>query len=419
MITNILRPILNRSFKPFEFLKCEDNNNFDYIDLNNKDNLGLYIHIPFCKSICPFCPYNKILYDEKLAYEYKEALVKEIKMTNKRYKKQDITSLYFGGGTPALLIDYLDEIIKVVKENFNLKGSLAIELHPSNITLEIIRKLKTIGFNMISIGIQSFNKTCLKNLDRSPSNEVEKIKLIKEGGFETIDIDLIFGIPNQSIEDLKEDVELAFELGATQISTYPFIDFSYAQNERKPLSAKDKKKMLYELINLAQEIGLHRTSVWTFAKPNTEKYSSITRENFIGLGSGAASLYDDKFRLNTFSAKEYINSINQNKFPCALVLNFTKYSRKAYWLFWNVYNMTLDKDVYEKMFNSNLNKDYLVELNIAKLLNLLKEDKNGYKVTTKGSYYFHGVEQIYTLQYIDKTWSIAREKPWPNKIKLY
>lgn len=419
MLTNILRPILNRSFKPFEFVNCNDNNDLSYIDLNNKDNFGLYIHIPFCKSICPFCPYNKILYDEKKAFEYKEALLKEIKLANVRYKKQDITSLYFGGGTPALLIEYLGEIIDTVKENFNLKSNLAIELHPSNINLELLNKLKNLGFNMISVGIQSFNEDCLDNLGRKGNNEAEKIKLIKKVGFETIDVDLIFGIPNQSIEDLKEDVSLAFEVGATQISTYPFIDFSYANNERKPLSSKEKKQMLFQLVNLANEIGLERTSVWTFAEPNTEKYSSITRENFIGFGAGAASLLDDKFKLNTFSVDEYINSINKNEFPCALVLDFTKFSRRSYWLFWNVYNMNLDKEAYKKMFNSDLGKDYKMELGIAKLMGLLKEDEHGYRVTTKGSYYFHAVEQIYTLQYIDKTWSIARNNPWPDKINLY
>ena len=419
MLTNILRPVLNRNFRPFEFVKCEDNGDLNYVDLNNKDNLGLYIHIPFCKSICSFCPYNKELYDERKAFEYKEALLKEIKLSNIRYKKQDITSLYFGGGTPALLIEYFEEIINTVKENFNLKGSLAIELHPSNVNLNLLNKLKNLGFNMISVGIQSFNKTCLENLGRKENDEGEKIKLIKEVGFETIDVDLIFGIPGQSIDNLKEDVKLAFELGATQISTYPFIDFSYATNKRKPLSSKEKKKMLFELVNITKEIGLDRTSVWTFAKPNTEKYSSITRENFIGLGPGAASLFDDKFRLNTFSVDEYINSINKNEFPCALVLNFTKFSRRSYWLFWNVYNMNLDKEAYKKMFHSDLSKDYRVELAIAKAIKLLKEDEFGYKVTTKGSYYFHGVEQIYTLQYIDKTWSIARNNPWPDKIKLY
>ncbi len=419
MITNILRPILNRNFKPFEFVRCEDNKDLNLININNKNNLGLYIHIPFCKSICPFCPYNKVLYNEELAYKYKEALLKEIKLTYKRYGKQDITSLYFGGGTPGLLIEYLEEIVETVNQYFNIKGSLAIELHPSNIEVELLSKLKEIGFTMVSVGIQSFNNKCLKNLGRDKDNEAEKIKLLNKIGFETIDVDLIFGIPGQTIEDLNKDVELAFKIGATQISTYPFIDFSYAENERKPLSTKDKKEMLFNLVKTSKKIGLDRTSVWTFAKSNTEKYSSITRENFIGLGPGAASLFDDKFRLNTFSVEEYIKSFEKNEFACALVLNFTTYSRKSYWLFWNVYNMNLSKEAYRKMFNSELKKDYFIELSIAKALGLLKEDNEGYKVTLKGSYYFHVVEQIYTTQYIDKTWSIARQNPWPEKITLY
>ena len=419
MITNVLRPILNRSFKPFEFIKCKDNKDLSFIDIDNKGNLGLYIHIPFCESICGFCPYNKVLYEKELAYKYKQALLKEIELTHQRYKKQKIKSLYFGGGTPGLLIEYLEEILNIVKIYFDIEGSLAIELHPNNIEKEFLLKLRKIGFNMVSVGVQSFSEECLQNLGRISNNEKEKIKLLKEVGFETIDVDLIFGIPNQTIEDLNNDVELAFEMGATQISTYPFIDFSYAKNKRKPLSKNEKKNMLYNLVRTSKNIGLERTSVWTFAKENTEKYSSITRENFIGLGPGAASLFDDKFRLNTFSVEEYINSIEQNKFACALVLNFTEYSRKSYWLFWNVYNMSLNKLDYQKMFDSELKKDYFIELLIAKTLGLLKEDIDSYKVTLKGSYYFHIVEQIYTTQYIDKTWSTARENPWPDKINLY
>ncbi len=147
-MTSILKLILTRRLNPFVFYDKKD------VELRySSDEVGLYIHIPFCKSLCSFCPYFKVLYEKDLSEKFVKALIKEIKMVSKKYPKK-INSVYFGGGTPALLIGDLSSIVAEIKNSFNVEDNFAIELHPDNLEDKVLESLKEIGFNMISIGVQ-------------------------------------------------------------------------------------------------------------------------------------------------------------------------------------------------------------------------------------------------------------------------
>ncbi|MFL0269418.1 coproporphyrinogen-III oxidase family protein [Candidatus Clostridium radicumherbarum] len=415
MVTSILRVLLTRSFKPLMFTdKACNEMKFD------SSEIGIYVHIPFCKTLCPFCPYNRIKYDEGMIKPYKEALIDEINMVGRQYKdKKAVTSVYFGGGTPALMLNELGEIIAALKENFDIRGNIGIELHPSNITKDSLLEIKNIGFDMVSIGIQSFQAECLNTLGRKYIDGAEKVRLVKEAGFNTIDVDLIFGIANQSEEDLRDDFLRAFQLGATQVSTYPFIDFSYANNARKPLGKEEKRQLLSALKKTSAEIGCDRTAVWTFGKKDKTRYSSITRDAFIGFGPSATTLTKKFLKLNTFAVEEYIKCIKSGKIPTAITMEFSERNRALYWMFWNAYTLEFNNDEFKKLFGFNLEKMFKIELRIAIVLGLLNKVKNGYQLTERGTYYYHLLEQKYTNRYIDKSWRIARENPWPKEIRLY
>lgn len=408
-----MKLILTRRLNPFVFYDKKD------VELRySSDEVGLYIHIPFCKSLCSFCPYFKVLYEKDLSEKFVKALIKEIKMVSKKYPKK-INSVYFGGGTPALLIGDLSSIVAEIKNSFNVEDNFAIELHPDNLEDKVLESLKEIGFNMISIGVQSFSKKCLENLGRSKGNVEEKLERVKKFQFDVVDFDLIFGIPGQNQDDLKSDFDKAVKLGATQISTYPFIDFSFSKNKNKPLGKNQKKKMLGGLIEASKKNNFERTSVWTFAKKDSEKYSSVTRDNFIGLGPSAASLADNFFKINTFSVEEYIKSIEKNEAPTCLALEFDFRTRVSYWLFWSCYNMEINAKTFNNLFNENLLEKFHLELKISEKLGFIEKCAVGYRLTEKGGYYFHLVEQKYTHQYIDKTWRMSLENPWPKKIVLH
>lgn len=415
MLTKLLSVYTTRSFKAFKFKGRHDNN----LDYSNLDSLGLYVHIPFCRTICSFCPYSKQVFDKDLAIRYKEALLQEIDLvTLNDTKKKKTTSLYFGGGTPSLMIDSLKEIIDKLKEKFEILDGIGVELHPDDITIDILSKLKSAGVTMISLGIQSFNKIALGNIGRKEDNFVDKLILAKSFDFDVIDVDLIFAIPGQTEEMLEEDINIAFNNGATQVSTYPFIDFTYTHNKHKPLSKKVKKKMLKRLEVISHSLGLNRTSVWTFAKKDTDKYSSVTRDNFLGFGTSATTLLKDTFKINTFSIEDYIERVTTKELPTSLTLDFTLRQRAVYYLFWSSYGMDVNIENYESLLGTPLNKMYGFEMILARLLGYIEKTDYGYRLTSKGALIYHDIEQKYTHAYIDKMWNISRITPFPKEIKL-
>jgi len=415
MLTNILRLSMARSIKPFVF-----ENNFKHkLDID-VENLGLYFHIPFCRKICSFCPYYKIKFDGDILEEFYKALIKELYLVSGLVnKKKEITSVYLGGGTPALMVDYLPDLMDTIKSLFIIKGNAGIELHPLDINEALLEKIKSCGFDMISIGIQSFQDKCIATLGREKIDSVSKLKIAKRVGFKAIDVDLIFGIPGQITENLMKDFEIAANLGATQISTYPFIYFSYTKLKERPPDKKVKKRMLEGLLNISKKMGYRRSSVWTFSKKNTPKYSSVTRDNYVGFGPSAASLLKEIFKINTFSVKEYIKCLDGNRMPTALGLKFNERTRALYWLFWSSYNLYINQDNFYGLFSKKLEDVFKLELYLGEKLKYIKRYKNGYGLSDKGACVFHLVEQSYTHQYIDKTWKTALKNPWPKRIALY
>jgi len=414
MLTKLLSIITTRSFKPFKFTDNYSNE----LEYENLD-IGLYVHIPFCEKICSFCPYSKQIMNQELAERYEEALLMEIDLVSKSHEgKKKVTSLYFGGGTPSLMIDSLGEIIDKMKTKYIITEGIGVELHPEDISEGVLSELKRIGVTMVSIGFQSFNNELLNNIGRSETDFIDKLKLVNDFKFDVVDVDLIFALPGQTKDMLTSDFLTAFENGATQVSTYPFIDFTFTDNKKPPLSKKMKKDMLKHLAKLNVEMNLDRTSVWTFAKKETDKYSSVTRDSFLGFGTSATTLLKKEFKINTFSIEGYINRIKNNQLPTSLTLDFSLRQRAVYFLFWNAYGLHIHKDDYEGLLGKSLSTMYGFEFLLARLFGYVKKVDSGYILTSKGANIYHSIEQVFTHAYIDKMWNISRVTPFPKSITL-
>ena len=415
LITSLTRMYLTRTTKPFSFTN-EYDQNLPYLEC---DNLGLYVHIPFCKSICNFCPYCKTLYNKDVCDKYIDALIKEIDMVGSVSKeKKKTTSLYFGGGTPALIADRIKEIIDTLEKYFIITEGIGVELHPDNVNKETLQLLKEAGVTKISIGIQSFSTKYQQILGRKVV-DINKLKsALEEVSFETVSMDFIFALPNQTFSDLKEDIDLAFSIGANHIAIYPFIDFTFTTSKVKALKKKEKRKLLDEITNYCLNKGYKRTTIWTFINSSDASYSSMTRDNFLGFGASATTLLKDQFKINTFSVDEYSSRINNQKLPTSLTIRFTKRQRMIYYLFWTAYSTKVNSDDFKKFFGVSLEKMYGFELFVAWVLGFIKKDKKDYKMTLKGAFYYHYYENFYTLAYIDKMWGIMRKEAFPKEIKL-
>ena len=414
VITDLTRMWLTRTVKPFEFKNEYDQN----LPFSECEGLGLYVHIPFCKSICNFCPYCKVRYSRELCDKYIDALIKEIHLVGSQYKgKKTTTSLYFGGGTPALAADRLHEIIEALNEHFIITEGIGLELHPDNVTEDILTMLKEAGVTKISIGIQSFGNKYQKVLGRKQVDKETMARALKAVPFETVSMDLIFALPDQTFEDLKNDVDTAFELGANHVAIYPFIDFTFTESPVSAMPKKKKRKLLDDITNYCYSKGYSRNSIWTFSRDEAN-YSSMTRDNFLGFGCSATTLLKNQFKINTFDVDSYCKRMDEEKLPTSLTIRFIKRQRMIYWLFWTAYSTKVDERDFEKFFGVSLKKMYGFELFIAKLLGFITEHNGVYEMTLKGAFYYHYYENFYTLSYIDKMWGIMCNEAFPEKIEL-
>ena len=415
IFTSLTRMWLTRSVKPFVF-KNEYDEILPYADC---ENLGLYVHIPFCSSICNFCPYCKVKYDKNECDRYIDALIREIHFVGNQYTgKKTVTSLYFGGGTPALAVDRIGEIINAINEHFLITEGVGLELHPDNVTPSILQKLKDAGITKISVGIQSFCEKYQGILGRKNVDAEALRRALSEVGFETVSMDFIFALPGQTFEDIRSDIDTAFEIGANHTAIYPFIDFTFTASKVKAMPKKQKRELLDKITLYCEKNGYTRDSIWTFSKESGARYSSMTRDNFLGFGCSATTLLKDQFKINTFSVNEYIGRIDENTLPTSLTLRFSRRQRMVYYLFWTAYSTKIDPSAFEKFFGVPLEKMYGFEFKLAKLRGFAEEKDGVIKMTMKGAFYYHYYENFYTLSYIDKMWGIMRNIAFPKQIRL-
>ena len=415
IITNLTRMWLTRSAKPFIF-----QNEYDQkLPFAECANLGLYVHIPFCESICHFCPYCKVRYEKELCDRYIDALIQEIHLAGSQQEgRKTATSLYFGGGTPALAAGRLKEIIDALQEHFIITEGIGVELHPDNVTPAVLRILKNAGVTKISIGIQSFQEKFQSVLGRERVDMVSLREALSEVPFETVSMDFIFALPEQTFADLKGDIDAAFQMGANHVAIYPFIDFTFTSSNVKVMPKKEKRMLLDEITCYCMKKGYARSSIWTFSSEKEAKYSSMTRDHFLGFGCSATTLLKEQFKINTFSVEEYCKRIDEGKLPTSLTIRFSLRQRMVYYLFWTAYSMKVDGAAFEKFFGVPLERVYGWELKIAKALGFLTEENGVYQMTLKGAFYYHYYENFYTLAYIDKMWGIMRKEAFPKEIVL-
>lgn len=272
---------------------------------------SVYIHIPFCRNICSYCDFCKFVYQEKWVYAYLKALKAEIK---DRYMGEDIKTLYIGGGTPSVLsLEELKSLFKIVSllKTDSLE-EFTFECNIEDINEELLSILKENKVNRLSIGIQSFNQNNLKFMERTADykDTKKKIKLCREMGFNNINVDLMYAIPNETLKDLKKDVALFMSLGVEHISTYSLI----LENHTKAYVNKTSyinEELDYDMYNyIIKKLGEpNHYEVSNFALNGFESKHNLVywnNEEYYGFGLGASG-YIDKVRYeNTKNLKDYL-----------------------------------------------------------------------------------------------------------------
>jgi oxygen-independent coproporphyrinogen-3 oxidase len=353
-------------------------------------------------------------------------MLKEIDMYHDLFGKVEISSIYIGGGTPTLLIDELGAIFKSLGESFGIKGDICIETNPNDITAELIAKLKNNNVSLVSIGAQSFLGKHLQFIGRNyPPTIIDRaMAQLLKADFKSVNIDLLFALPGQTEKDIIYDLEKTIDSGVNQVTTYPLFTFPYTsvgkylklKQVRMPNLAV-RHRQYYRIYKFLTNKGFNRVSVWGFKKGDVPRYSSVTRDNYIGLGAGAGSHLPDGFYLNTFSVEEYTRKCSSSQFPVALYMKFTEEMQKYFWLYWRFYDTHISKEELSARFG--LNDEKLNRLfAISKSLKLIRENNLNYELTMSGSFWIHLLQNFFSLRYINKVWSVAMNEPYPSEISL-
>ncbi|MCH7972691.1 MAG: radical SAM family heme chaperone HemW [Bacteroidetes bacterium] len=285
---------------------------------------ALYIHIPFCKHKCIYCDFYSIITTDNIN-PFLSALKKEIETYSKIYSKDRIiTSIFLGGGTPSLMnVDYLNEILNQIHKNFTVADNVetTIETNPDSISLEKLKKFKNIGFNRISIGVQSFNEDELKFLTRIHSKDaaVKTVKNANRAGFENINIDLIFNLPKQTKEIWMSNLKQAVSLPITHLSAYSLILERGTILNKMVLDGKvtlqdsDYDADLYSsTIDFLTGQGFKQYEVSNFCKDGFEcrhNNSYWHYQEYLSFGTAAHSFVNGKRWWNFSSLKKYISEI--------------------------------------------------------------------------------------------------------------
>ncbi len=301
--------------------------------------VGAYVHVPFCATICPFCPYNKVVARAGQPERYFGALRDEVRgyLEAGASGPRGFTSLYVGGGTPTLF----PELLRGVVAEIPVTGERAIEVLPTHATPETLDDLRDMGFTAVSIGAQSFSDEVLHHLRRPHDAATARQAVAASvGRFELVDADLILDVEYDDAHagSFLRDLVQCFELGVDQVSTYPLMRFGYTPFGSGAHNRRREHEVLADATRLAAAHGYRRRSVWTFNRPDSPTYSSITRRRFLGLGAGASSFLGRDFLVNHFGVETYITAVMSGRLPIARHFHLGEVGGAAYDAFWRAYS---------------------------------------------------------------------------------
>ena len=286
--------------------------------------IGIYVHIPFCKSKCYYCDF--VSYDNKNEKidKYIDTVLAEIEDNSKNFTKDHIvTTIYFGGGTPSFLESkYIKKVLEDIRRNFNISSDaeITLEVNPGTITEEKLKTYQMCGINRLSIGLQTTNDRLLKTIGRihSYSEFLSTYNLARKIGFNNINVDLIFALPNQSLDDLKLDLENIIELNPEHISTYSLIIEKGTKIEKliednsdeyKLPDDETERKMYWYIKNTLEKNGYKHYEISNFSKKGYESKHNTNcwlQKEYLGFGAAAHSFIDGKRYSNKKILSEYI-----------------------------------------------------------------------------------------------------------------
>ncbi len=369
-----------------------------------KQELGIYIHIPFCKQKCYYCDFISYTNKEKKIDEYINCIIKEL--NSYEIENYNVTTIYIGGGTPSFIdCTYIKEIMKVLKDKLVHNQTnwedieITIEVNPGTVTLQKLKCYIEAGINRISIGLQTTNDKLLEQIGRIHTYEefLDAYKMARKVGFKNINIDFILGLPNQTIQDLKDTIEKAVQLNPEHISVYSLIVEENTKiekliNEGKlKLPEEELERQMYWYVKNKLELnGYNHYEISNFAKKGKESRHNKNcweQKQYIGIGAAAHSYLNNERYSNIENLESYIKNIelgNIEKNKIVHEIQNIEDAKKEYMIlgFRKIEGISINR--FKEKFGEN--PIYVFRKELEKLVTdgLIEIDLDKIKLTNKG-----------------------------------
>jgi coproporphyrinogen III oxidase-like Fe-S oxidoreductase len=354
----------------------------------------LYLHVPFCEELCPYCSFHRVVFQEGLARAYFEALRKEILMYGRL--GYAFNAIYVGGGTPTILIDELAQTLELAKQTFPVR-EISVETNPNHLTSENIEKLKRTGVNRLSVGVQSFDDELLKTAQRfhkyGSGPEIADRLRFTQGHFDTLNVDMIFNFPLQTMSSLEDDLSILLDLGVDQITYYPLMPSAYAREAmRKRLGGAVDFRREKEFYTKITEMLLPRyraSTAWCFSKGDAliDEYV-VNFDEYAGLGSGSIGYLGGTVYANTFDIGDYIERVNRGTFPLVGKKDSSLKERLRYDFLMRLFGLKLDLSELVTKYRANVGRYLWPEMLFFRMVGALKKEGQTLTLTRNGQYYW-------------------------------
>lgn len=374
---------------------------------------GIYIHIPFCKTRCIYCDFYSTTNNE-LKQRYISALCQELRTRKSYLKSESITTIYFGGGTPSQLSEEdFKRIFETIREVYGMDSAkeITLEANPDDLTEEYAAMLRTLPFNRISIGIQTFDDPTLKLLNRrhNAAQAIEAVERCRRAGFQNISIDLIYGLPGETDERWERDLQQAVSLNVEHISAYhltyekgtPIYDMLQAHRIHE-VNEDSSVNFFTTLMDSLGVAGYNHYEISNFCKPSMHSRHNTSYWNgtpYLGCGPSAHSFNTQSREWNVSSLEEYISSIEkgQRSFELEMLEETTRYNEYIMTSLRTMWGISLDH--IEQTFGTKF-KDYFMEITESYIDNKkLEADDKHIRLSREGIFISDSI--ISSLMYVD------------------
>jgi menaquinone C8-methyltransferase len=363
----------------------------------------LYMHVPFCQVLCPYCSFNRYPYREDVARPYFKSMRQEMMMlADMGY---DFESLYIGGGTPTIMLEELCKTIDLARETFHIK-EVSSETNPNHLVPEYVHELEG-RVQRLSCGVQSFNDDLLRTMQRynkyGSGDEIYERLQYAAPHFDSLNVDMIFNFPSQTEEILINDLERVSTCGAQQTTFSPLYVSTCTMAEiAKVLGPMDynREYRYYQILDGVLTGGdnplFSRHTVWTFNRLNEEgeKTHNINVEEYMvaydeypAIGSGSITHLDGHLFVNDFSLTDYERHISEGRMSIMGKTKLTKKDQMRYCFLVNLYKLRLDKQMFLKHFGCTVEQGLAVEMAFMRANGAFETDnENELTLTTMGRY---------------------------------